>query len=212
MKQKSLLLKLGSALVKLFYRVHLSGLENLPKGGCLLAPNHVTWIDAVLLQAVCPRPIRFLVYEPIYRNPWLNPIFRLMKAIPVTARKAKDSVKQASEQLRAGEVVCIFPEGQLSRSGSRLKLRRGYELIAGAGDVPVVPVWLDRLWGSIFSFQGNKYFKKLPKRIPYPVSVSFGAPLPPDKAGTDILRERLLELGEAAFEQRPFLKLSLIHI
>ncbi|MEI6351790.1 MAG: AMP-binding protein [Verrucomicrobiota bacterium] len=193
-------------LVRVAYRIHVSGLDRLPPGGCLLLPNHVTWIDAVILQAACPRPIRFLVYEPIFRKAFLNPVFRLLKAIPISERKAKDAVRHAAELIRAGEIVCIFPEGELSRSGMLLRLRRGYELIANAAEAPVVPVWLDQLWGSIFSFQSGRYFKKVPKRFPYPVSVSYGEALPHDKADISIVRQRMLELGEAAFEHRPLLK------
>ncbi len=206
MPRKSLPLRFIELLVRVAYRIHVSGLDRLPPGGCLLLPNHVTWIDAVILQAACPRPIRFLVYEPIFRKAFLNPVFRLLKAIPISERKAKDAVRHAAELIRAGEIVCIFPEGELSRSGMLLRLRRGYELIANAAEAPVVPVWLDQLWGSIFSFQSGRYFKKVPKRFPYPVSVSYGEALPHDKADISIVRQRMLELGEAAFEHRPLLK------
>ena len=205
MSRKSLLIRFGELLVRIFYRIEVSGLEHLPPGGCLLVPNHVTWIDAVLLQVACPRPIRFLMWEPIYRNPLLHPFFRLLKAIPITPKRAKEAMKEAAERVREGEIVCIFPEGELSRSGILLRLRRGYEVIAHHAKAPVVPVWMDQLWGSIFSFEGNKYFKKLPKRVPYPVTVSFGEPFSSDAAGVDAVRQRLLELGEAAFQRRPLL-------
>lgn len=181
-------------------------MERLPDGGCLLLPNHVTWVDAVLLQVACPRPIRFLIYEGIYKNKVLNPIFRLLKAVPVSSRHASGAVKQAAELLKAGEVVCIFPEGQLSRNGTLLKLRRGFELIARATDAPVIPVWLDSLWGSIFSFEGESYFRKMPKRIPYPVTISVGEPIPSKEAVVAIVREKLLLLGEEAFQKRPILQ------
>jgi len=206
MHRKSLPLKLVELLVRTVYRLHLTGVENLPEGGCLLLPNHVSWVDAVLLQAACPRPIRFLVYEPIYRNVILHPLFRLLRAIPITTRKAKDALREASALIRAGEIVCIFPEGELSRTGMLLRLRRGYELIAHAAECPVIPVWLDQLWGSIFSFQGGRFFKKVPKRVPYPVTILFGEPLPHDRADISIVRQRMLELGEAAYQQRPLLQ------
>lgn len=211
MKQKSLLLRLGGLLVRTVYRLNVSGLNRLPEGGCLLLPNHVTWVDAVLLQAACPRPIRFLVYEPIYRNRWLNPIFRLMRAIPIASRKAKEAIRMAADEIRKGEIVCVFPEGEISRSGSLLRLRRGYEMIANAAEAPVVPVWLDQLWGSIFSYYGNKFFKKLPKKIPYPVTIQFGQPIPAKEADIATVRERLLILGEEAYQQRPLLKGNLAH-
>lgn len=206
MLRKSLPLKIAELLVRTVYRIHVSGFENLPAGGCLLVPNHVTWVDAILLQTICPRPIRFLVYEPIYRHPFLYPVFRLLHAIPITARKAKDALREASSLIRDGEIVCIFPEGELSRTGMLLRLRRGYELIAHAAECAVIPVWLDQLWGSIFSFQGGRFFKKVPKRLPYPVTVLFGEPISHDCAHIDLVRQRMLELGERAYQQRPFLE------
>jgi acyl-[acyl-carrier-protein]-phospholipid O-acyltransferase/long-chain-fatty-acid--[acyl-carrier-protein] ligase len=152
MTQKSPLLRFAETLARAVYRVRAHGLENLPEEGFLLLPNHVTWVDAIVLQIACPRPIRFMVYKPIYEQPLLNPFFRLLKAIPVSSTRAKDALRAASERIAQGEVVCIFPEGELSRSGNLLRLKRGYELIARAANAPVVPVWMDQLWGSIFSF------------------------------------------------------------
>ena len=202
------LLRLTEFFARAVYRVQASGVEHLPKRGegFLLLPNHVTWIDAIVLQIACPRPIRFIVWEPIYKKPLLNPLFRFLKAIPISSRHAKDAVRAASERIQAGEIVCIFPEGELTRSGTLLRLKRGYELIARAANAPVVPVWLDQLWGSIFSFQGGKFFKKLPKKIPYPVTVAFGEPLVPEKADIATVREKLLELGERCYQQRPILQ------
>ncbi len=195
------------AVVRCIYRVKVLDGQNLPTtGGVLLLPNHITWVDAVLLQLVCPRPIRFLIYEAIYRHPVLNPWFRLVGAIPITPGRAKEGLHAASERLRAGEIVCIFPEGELSRTGTLLRIKKGYELIARRGGVPVVPVWLDQLWGSIFSFEGGRYFSKLPQRIPYPVTVAFGSPLTPEQADVATVREKMLELGEKCYEDRPMLR------
>src|SRR5207253_8136881 len=90
-------------------------------------------------------------------------------------------------------------------AGTLLRLRRGYELIAREANAPVVPVWLDQLWGSIFSFRGGKFFRKLPKRIPYPVTVTFGKALDADAADIATVREELLKLGEFCFSRRPSL-------
>jgi acyl-[acyl-carrier-protein]-phospholipid O-acyltransferase/long-chain-fatty-acid--[acyl-carrier-protein] ligase len=197
---------IGTLLASAVYRVTSFGKEKLPAGGFLLLPNHLTWIDAIILQLACPRPIRFIVFDEIYQQRWLNPIFRAVGALPISSRKAKEAVKAASEALKAGEVVCIFPEGELSRTGMLLRLKRGYELIARAADVPVVPVWLDRLWGSIFSFEGGKFFTKLPRRIPYPATVAFGDPIPARDADIALVRERILLLGEHCYQQRPDLE------
>jgi len=201
-----MLLKLARLFARLFYRVTVHGSEKLPAGGFLLLPNHVTWVDAIVLQIAFPRPIRFMIWEPIYRQPLLNPLFRLLGGIPITNRRAKEAVRHAAELIQKGEVVCIFPEGELTRSGILLRLKRGYELIAHEAGAPVVPVWLDQLWGSIFSYQGNKYFKKIPRRVPYPVTVAFGNPIAPEKADIATVRQTLLELGEFCYQQRPILR------
>src|SRR4029453_3320787 len=99
-------------------------------------------------------------------------------------------------------IVCLFPEGQLERAGTLLRLQRGYELIARHAKAPVVPAWLDQLWGSIFSFQGGRFFTKLPTKIPYRISVAFGKPLDYEIADIATVREELLKLGEFCFSQR----------
>ena len=197
---------LGQFLASLIYRVKGHGVEHLPKGGFLLLPNHLTWVDAVILQLACPRPIRFVVFADIYNLRWLNPIFRAVGTLPISPRKAKDAVKLAVEAIQAGEIVCIFPEGELSRSGMLLRLKRGYELIARQAEAQVVPAWLDQLWGSIFSFKGGKYFFKWPRQFPYPVTVAFGTPLKAEEADIATVRSRFLELGEFCYQHRPFLR------
>jgi acyl-[acyl-carrier-protein]-phospholipid O-acyltransferase/long-chain-fatty-acid--[acyl-carrier-protein] ligase len=115
-------------------------------------------------------------------------------------------MRRAAEEIRAGEIVCLFPEGALSRSGTLQRLRGGYEIIAREAQCPIVPVWLDQLWGSIFSFQGGRFFTKWPRRVPYPVTVEFGAPLEAEEAKSDTLREELLKLGERTFQRRASLR------
>ena len=195
----------GRPLVRLFYRVRSLGLEHLPKGGFLLLPNHITWIDALVLQLACPRPIRYIIDQEFYHKPLLRPFLQTVGCIPIDSRKARSAIRAATEQIAAGEIVCLFPEGQLTRSGTLLRLRRGYELIAQHADAQVVPVWLDRLWGSIFSFQGGKFFTKLPKEIPYRVTVAFGKPIDPKAADIATVREELLKLGEFCYSRRPLL-------
>src|SRR5689334_5187133 len=203
--RERLLYFFGSVLSRCFYRVAAHGVSNLPSGGCLLLPNHISWVDAIVLQLACPRPIRYVIDQEFYHKPLLRPLLRTAGCIPIDTRHARSAIKVAAEQLAAGQVVCLFPEGQLTRSGTLLRLRRGYELIAQHANVPVVPVWLDRLWGSIFSYQGGKFFTKLPKEIPYRVSVAFGKPLEPAAADLATVREELLKLGEFCYSRRPLL-------
>src|SRR5437773_1721286 len=189
-------------LVSFFYRVHALGLEHLPEGGFLLLPNHITWVDAIVLQLACPRPIRYIIDQEFYHKPILRPFLRTVGCIPIDVRHSRSAIRAATEQPAAGEIVCLFPEGQLTRSGTLLRLRRGYELIAQHANAVVIPVWLDRLWGSIFSFQGGKFFTKWPKEIPYRVTVAFGRPLEANAADIATVREELLKLGEVCYSRR----------
>src|SRR2546423_1460690 len=196
----------GLGFARLVYRVTTVGLERLPEGGFLLLPNHISWVDAIVLLLACPRPIRFIIDEGVYRNRFLHPVLRAVGCIPITARKAKEGMRDAIARIRAGEIVCLFPEGELSRSGSLLRLRRGYEIIARQAEAPVVPVWLDQLLGSIFSFQGGRFFTKGPRSIPYRVMVAFGEPLGADHADIATLREQLLKIGEFCYSRRSSLR------
>ena len=196
---------IGRPLVRSFYRVTALGLENLPARGFLLVPNHITWVDALILQLACPRPIRYVIDQEYYQKPILHQILRAVGCIPINIRHSHAAVRAAAEKIANGEIVCVFPEGQLERTGTLLRLQRGYELIARHANALVVPVWLDQLWGSIFSFQGGRFFTKLPKRIPYPVTIAFGKPLEPNAADVATMREELLKLGEFCFSRRPSL-------
>src|SRR4029434_4275820 len=195
----------GRPLVRFFYRVTTLGLENLPAGGFLLLPNHITWVDALVLQFACPRPIRYVIDQQYYHNAILHPILRALGCIPINIRHSHAAVRAAAEKIAAGEIVCLFPEGQLERTGVLLRLQRGYELIARHANAQGVPVWLDVIWGSVLSFhgrvcicscEGGRFCRKLPKRIRDPVSISLGKPLNARTADNATVREELLKLGE----------------
>jgi acyl-[acyl-carrier-protein]-phospholipid O-acyltransferase / long-chain-fatty-acid--[acyl-carrier-protein] ligase len=190
-------------IARAIYRVKALGLENLPSGGFLVVPNHITWVDAIILQLACPRAVRFIIDEEFYRKPMLQPVLRMVRAIPIDRRKPREAIRRATERIEAGQIVCIFPEGQLSRTGTLARLQRGFEMIARHAQAPVVPVFLDQLWGSIFSFRGGKFFRKWPKHFPYRATVGFGAPLSAEEATIARVHEDLLKLGADCFEQRP---------
>ncbi|HSS17703.1 MAG TPA: AMP-binding protein [Candidatus Dormibacteraeota bacterium] len=196
---------LGRLLVRCFYRVTALGLENIPAGGFLLLPNHITWVDAIVLQLACPRPIRYIIDQEYYYQPILHSLLRTLGCIPIDIRHSRSAIRAATEKIAEGEIVCLFPEGQLERTGVLLRLQRGYELIARHANAQVVPVWLDQLWGSIFSFQGGRFFTKFPRRIPYPVIIAFGKPLQGEAADNATVREELLKLGEFCYSRRPSL-------
>ena len=123
-----------------------------------------------------------MLHREYYDLKSLNWFFRLMHSIPVSANNRRDiveSLKRARNELDKGHVVCIFAEGAISRTGRLLPFKRGFEKIVEGTNIPIMPVHLDQLWGSIFSFKDGRFFWKWPKKFPYPVTVSFGAPLPP---------------------------------
>ncbi len=198
---------LGKNLARLFYKVTAHGVDTLPEGGFLLLPNHLTWVDAFILSLACPRPIRFVIYEDFYRDARLAPFLRALGCVPISEKRAKDAIRVASDMVKQGEIVCIFPEGELSRTGTLLRIRRGYELIARQAKCPVVPAWMDQLWGSIFSFRGGKFFWKWPRRwFRNEITVAFGKPLKAREADIATIRQQCLELGEFCYSQRPLLR------
>jgi acyl-[acyl-carrier-protein]-phospholipid O-acyltransferase/long-chain-fatty-acid--[acyl-carrier-protein] ligase len=186
------------------YRIRVLGGEHIPtQGPALLVCNHVSYVDGLLVGACVPRFVRFLIYRPIYERKALRWLFRLMQAIPIAGGpEAPAALAQARQSLQEGHVVCIFAEGAISRTGDLLPFKRGFEKIIEGLDVPVIPVHLDRLWGSIFSFQGGRVFWKWPKQLPYPVTVSFAAPLPATATAPQV-QQVVMELGSAAMAYRP---------
>lgn len=193
------------------YRLDLKGQENIPaRGGALLTPNHSSWVDAVLLIAATDRPIRFLMFKGVYDIPVIKPFAKMLKIIPIASdqgpREMIHSLREASEALRNGEVVCIFPEGEITRIGQMLPFRRGFERIVKGIDVPIIPVNIDGIWGSIFSFSGGHFLWKWPRTIPYPVRLTFGTALPSTASATDV-RQAVQQLGVDAFgRRRPHMK------
>ena len=188
------------------YRLDVEGRENVPaRGGALLTPNHVSMVDAVLLIASIDRPIRFMMFRGSYEHPLVRPFAKIMGVIPIASdqgpREMIHSLRMATDALKAGEVVCIFPEGQMTRIGQMLPFRRGMERIIKGVDVPIIPVNLDGVWGSIFSFAGGRFLWKFPRRIPYPVRVTFGKPLPPASTTMEV-RRAVQDLGAEAFARR----------
>jgi len=188
------------------YRLDVAGKEKVPaRGGALLTPNHVSMADAVFLIASLDRPIRFLMFKGSYEHPLVKPFAKIMGVIPIASdqgpREMIHSLREATEALENGELVCIFPEGQLTRIGQLLPFRRGMERIIKGVDVPIIPVNLDGVWGSIFSFAGGRFLWKFPRHFPYPIRVTYGEPLPPTATAQDV-RRAVQDLGAQAFERR----------
>ncbi|GJL63521.1 MAG: acyl-[ACP]--phospholipid O-acyltransferase [Nitrospirales bacterium] len=189
-----------------FYRLTILNREHVPQeGGALLVANHVSFIDGLLVLASLDRPVRFIIDRYYYEHPLFRRLAHIMGAIPISStgspREILTALREAGRHLDDGHLVCIFPEGQITRTGGLLPFRQGFERIAKGRDVPIIPVHLDRVWGSIFSFIGGKFLTKLPERIPYPVTVSYGVPLPSDTSAHAV-RKIVQEMGEAAWHRR----------
>jgi acyl-[acyl-carrier-protein]-phospholipid O-acyltransferase / long-chain-fatty-acid--[acyl-carrier-protein] ligase len=188
------------------YRIKIVGAENMPlKGPALLVSNHVSFVDAFMVGGSLPRLVRFMLHREYYDLRGLNWFFRLMHSIPVSANNRRDivqSLKHARNELDKGHVVCIFAEGSITRTGRLLPFKRGFEKIVEGTKVPIIPVHLDQLWGSIFSFKDGRFFWKWPKQLFYPVTVSFGPPMPSNSTVSEV-RGAVAELESNAFEHRP---------
>ena len=156
------------ALARLLYRVRVVGHKHLPPtGGILLVSNHVSYVDWLIIMAASRRKVRFIIASSFLNNPFYGWILRLGRVIPLDRRVGPKSLTRSLEAislaLRNGEVVCIFPEGYPTRNGVMHPFRRGFEQIAQTTPVPVIPVYVDQLWGSIFSYYGGRLFWKWPR-------------------------------------------------
>lgn len=188
------------------YRLTVFGHQHVPsRGGALLVANHMSFIDALVMTASTDRLVRFIMAEEFYQSWWVRPLAKVMRAIPISAqggpREILESLRAASDAIRSGDLVCIFAEGQISRTGQMLPFRRGFEHIMKGLDAPIIPVHLDRLWGSLFSYAEGRFLWKWPHRIPYPITVSYGKPLPPNTTAFE-LRNAIAELGTDAYFRR----------
>jgi len=194
-------------LTRIFYKIRISGIENVPfEGPALLVCNHVSLADAALLSATQQRRIRFVMSRNMYESNWImNVGARLMRAIPISftdpPRQIVASLLEARKALDDGFMVCVFAEGTLSRSGQMMQFRHGFERIVRGTDYPIIPIYLGGAWGSIFSYFFGKPLSHLPRMIPYPVSVIFGKPMQSTSSAVDV-RNAILELSCEYFNDR----------
>lgn len=194
-------------LSRLVYRFRVRGDEHIPVAGpAVLACNHVSFVDAVLLMAASPRPIYFVMDHRIFRVPVLGWLFRLAKAIPIAPQKEDPAVyeaafRRAAQVLREGDLLLIFPEGGITRDGSLQPFKGGIMKVletARAQGVapPVVPMALTNLWGSFFSRieQGGAMVRPFRRGIFNRVGLNVGAPLPAAQVQPDLLHQRVAQL------------------
>lgn len=200
-------MRLGAWLiVSVLYRLRIRGREHLPSDGpALIVSNHVSFVDALLLGAAIPRPARFVMYYKIFNVPGLNRIFRTARAIPIAGKKEDPEMlerafDQIDRELADGRLVCIFPEGAITRDGQLQTFRTGVERILERRPVPVVPAALNGLWGSWFSRSGGDAIRKWPRRFRAPIDVTFDQPVSADEATAELLQRRVTDLLQRGTE------------
>ena len=189
-----------------FYRVKVVGVENIPtQGGAMLLGNHMAFIDPGVVLSAVDRPLRFLGYRAYVGLWYLKPFMKMGEVIPISAQDGPEaliqSLRTAGEAIKNGDLVCVFPEGGISRIGQLLVFQKGYRRIMKDVDAPIIPFHIDNNWGSVFSFSEGRFFWKWPKRFPLRVTISFGKPLPAD-ASPYRVRCAIQELASAAYPLR----------
>lgn len=194
---------IGLAVIRTIYRIDVSGASNIPeKGGVLLLPNHVTFADAFYLTAACPRRIRFVMDETFIANFWVRRFTEIFNTVNIARDNPREAIRGTIEALKEGHVVCLFPEGQITRTGTLVALERGFELIARRASCPLIPVWVDGSWESIFSYQRGPGFRKKPYRLPHPLSVAFGETLHGERIDLQAIQHALLKSSATALAAR----------
>lgn len=193
-------------LSNLIYRAKVLGRTNIPEtGGVLLVCNHVSFADGILVGIHATRHVRMIAHDGNLKSPLIAWMSRTMRAIPINStggpKALVQSLQAANQALRDGDVVCIFAEGGITRTGQLLAFQRGLMKIVEGTGAPIIPVYLDGLWGSIFSFEGGRFFKKWPRAWPYPVTIMFGQPLH-DPQSTFEVRQAVEQLGAEAVMKR----------
>ncbi|MDB6063220.1 MAG: acyl-[ACP]--phospholipid O-acyltransferase [Verrucomicrobiaceae bacterium] len=186
------------------YRVRVQGFKNIPEsGGVLLLGNHISWIDWAIIQIASPRAVRFVMLKSIYERWYLRGFFRLFGVIPISqGAGAQGSLEQIAQLLKDGEVVCLFPEGTISRTGHLAEFRPGYERSCALVDdnVVIVPFYLRGLWGSQFSRSSARLKQWSRGGLQRDLIVAFG-PAIPKSTEVDVLKRRVFDLSIRSWEQ-----------
>ncbi|MFA7553482.1 MAG: acyl-[ACP]--phospholipid O-acyltransferase [Spongiibacteraceae bacterium] len=201
---QSLIRLLLAAIMSRRYKVDVQGIKNIPaQGGVLLLGNHISWIDWAMIQIASPRPVRFVMLKDIYQRWYLKRFFKLLGCIPIEQGvRSKSTLKIIAQLLDNGEVVCLFPEGAISRNGHLSEFRKGFERACSmvTSDVIIVPFYLRGLWGSQFSRSSDKLKSLRHSSLSRDIIVAFGNPLAKDTTA-DVLKRRVFDLSITAWQQ-----------
>jgi 1-acyl-sn-glycerol-3-phosphate acyltransferase len=186
----------------LMYRFRVRGAEHVPaEGAAVLICNHVSFVDAILILSASPRPIVFIMDRAIFAAPMIGWVFRLAKAVPIASRAEdplvyENAFKRGCEALSRGELVCVFPEGGLTRDGALAEFRTGVLKLLKACPAPVIPMALNGLWGSVFS-RARRSGASRPPRLGFfpPVTLTVGRALPPGVPDMPTMRAAVVDLS-----------------
>jgi 1-acyl-sn-glycerol-3-phosphate acyltransferase len=188
-------------LIHTIHRVSTVDVERIPEeGAAVLVCNHVSYVDAIVIMAASPRPIRFVMDHRIFKTPLLGFIFRTAKAIPIAPAKENPWLMEKAfvdiaQALHEGELVCIFPEGKLTHTGEMNEFRGGIAKIVARSKVPVIPMALRGLWGSMFSRASSNVFERSFSRgLRSHLALAVGQPVPPQEVTPEGLYEQVLAL------------------
>jgi acyl-[acyl-carrier-protein]-phospholipid O-acyltransferase/long-chain-fatty-acid--[acyl-carrier-protein] ligase len=193
---------IGRIAIRRIYQVRTVHSENLPaKGGVLLLPNHVTFADAFFISTACSRPVRFVMDEVFMAQRSIRIFTGIFDTLTLRRDRPLEGIREMINALKQGDVVCLFPEGQLTRTGTLCGLQRGFQLIAAKAGHPLVPLWCDGAWGSIFSFERNRFFRKVPHRLDG-VVFACGKAIDPNQANPKTVRNGILTASADAMEFR----------
>jgi 1-acyl-sn-glycerol-3-phosphate acyltransferase len=187
-------------LSRVMYRLTLSGHERIPESGpCVLVCNHVSFVDPLIIGGSIRRPTRFVMDHHIAATPVASLLFKHAKAIPIAPEREDKALMEKAfatiaEELRAGEVVCIFPEGKITKTGELNAFKSGIERIVRETPVPVVPMALSGLWGSVFSRKDGPALHKMPRRFRAHLRLTIGDLVPAEQVTSELLETRVREL------------------
>lgn len=190
-------------IAKVFYPMRVGGLQNMPRtGGVLIVANHVSYADALLISLSSSRPVRFMGTDEMLRYPWMRWAYRKFNVIAVSPKRAKEAVSKAVASLKAGDVVCVFPEGALTRTGMVMPFKKGAELMARLSGAVVLPASIDGMWGSMFSFADKPFRYRAGMPLRRPIGIAFGEALHGEAASTAAMQDTVMTLEHETFSSR----------
>ena len=183
------------------YRIDVQGFRNIPsQGSVLMLGNHISWLDWAFMAIASPRPIHFVMFRDFYQLWYIKWFLDIFGVIPISLRESRAALKKINELLKAGEMVCLFPEGSMSRNGQLGEFKRGYEQVTEGVDGITLPFYLRGLWGSRFSRSSDKLRAMRRSGLRRDIIISIGQPIPISSQADEVKR-KVFDLSIDAWER-----------